>query len=127
LYADESNQYILDQLQDVANERCLQVTGTVVARPDDMINKTMLTGEIDVHIQSVTVLSRAAVLPFAIDSDPKTSEEVRLKYRYLDLRREEVRKTIEKRAQMQHITRNRFTDQGFLEVQTPIFTVSSPE
>jgi aspartyl-tRNA synthetase len=111
LYADESNQTILDQLTDVSQERCLQITGIVKARPTDMINKTMSTGEIDVHIQSVKILSRASVLPFAIDDDPKTSEETRLKYRYLDLRREQIRRNVAIRAQMNHLTRNRFTDQ----------------
>ncbi|MCS6982867.1 MAG: aspartate--tRNA ligase [Candidatus Absconditabacterales bacterium] len=127
LFADESKQDVLDQLKDVANERCLQITGIVVARPTDMINQHMLTGEIEVHIQSVTILSRSKVLPFAIDDDPKTSEEVRMKYRYLDLRRKQILTNIERRAKMNHLTRNWFTEQGFLEVQTPIFTVSSPE
>ena len=72
-------------------------------------------------------MSESKVLPFAIDDDPKTSEENRMKYRYLDLRRDQVKDNIIFRAKMNQFTRNWFSAHDFLEVQTPLFTVSSPE
>ena len=87
----------------------------------------MATGAIELHVTSLEVLSKSKTLPYALIDEPATSEETRMKYRYLDLRRRKVLKNIEFRAKMNHFTRNRFTEQGFLEVQTPLFTVSSPE
>lgn len=75
----------------------------------------------------ITLIGKSKEIPFQIVDDPATSEEQRFKHRYLDLRRKKVLNTVMTRAKMNHITRNRFTDQGFLEVQTPLFTVSSPE
>lgn len=76
---------------------------------------------------SIVRLSQSKILPFAIEDDPKTSEENRMKYRYLDLRRKSVKDNIVFRARMNQFTRNWFSDRGFLEVQTPVFSVSSPE
>ena len=92
-----------------------------------MINKDMPTGKIELIASNVEVLSQSEVLPFPVSAEPNTSEENRMKYRYLDLRRRDVLKNIEFRAKMNNFTRNWFTDQQFLEVQTPICTVSSPE
>jgi aspartyl-tRNA synthetase len=108
-------------------EDCIQVHGTVKARPTDMINTDMITGHIEVDIHDIKILSQSDVLPFPIAADPNTSEENRMKYRYLDLRRRSVLQNMQFRAQMTHFTRNRFTENDFLEVQTPIMTVSSPE
>ena len=118
---------LTNQAANYANEYVIKVTGTVIARPEMMINPDMATGEIEIQATHIELVSESKVLPFAIDDDPKTSEENRMKYRYLDLRRNPVRDNILFRAQMNHVTRNWFTEQGFLEVQTPIFTVSSPE
>lgn len=87
----------------------------------------MPTGEIEVQLESIEILGKAKELPFSIVDDPKTSEETRFKHRYLDLRRRPVLDNVLYRAQMNQFTRNRFSDQGFVEVQTPLFTVSSPE
>ena len=92
-----------------------------------MKNSDMITGDIEIRAMDIELVSESKILPFALEDDPKTSEENRMKYRYLDLRREPVKENIIFRAKMNQFTRNRFSDRDFLEVQTPIFTVSSPE
>lgn len=113
--------------EDCKQEYVLQVEGIVVARPDDMINKDMLTGAIEVHPTAITILSKSKELPFSLGEDPKTSEANRYKHRYLDLRRTAVLDRMLLRSKMNNFTRNWFSKKDFLEVQTPIFSVSSPE
>ena len=113
--------------ESLKNEFVIKVHWSVVARPDNMVNKDMKTWDIEIHATSVEILSKSKELPFNMWEDPKTSEENRFMYRYLDIRRKPVLDNIMFRAQMNHFTRNRFTKEWFLEVQTPIFTVSSPE
>ncbi len=118
---------VQQDLSDIKAEFVLQVTGEVIARPDDMINKEMKTGEIEINPTAIKILSKSKVLPFPIVDDPNTSEENRFKHRFLDLRRRKVLRNVEFRTKMTKFTRDWFTDRDFLEVQTPIFTVSSPE
>lgn len=118
---------LVDQATEYNNEYILKVTGEVISRPESMKNSDMITGEIEIRATDIQLVSESKILPFAIDDDPKTSEENRMKYRYLDLRRNPVRDNIIFRAKMNQFTRNWFSDHDFLEVQTPIFTVSSPE
>lgn len=87
----------------------------------------MATGEIEVIIDSATILSTSEVPPFEISEHTGASEDIRLKYRYLDLRRKSVFDKIAYRAAMNKFTRDWFTSHGFIEVQTPLFTASSPE
>lgn len=108
-------------------EDCVKIVGTVSARPAGQSNDKMPTGEIEVNLTTIEVLGKAKELPFSIIDDPKTSEEIRMKHRYLDLRRRPVLDNVLYRARMNQFTRNRFSDAGFVEVQTPLFTVSSPE
>lgn len=112
---------------EVTHEWVVKVTGEVVARPETMINPDMTTGAIEIIATDLEVLNQSKELPFMITDDPHTSEENRFIHRYLDLRRRPVLNTIEFRAKMNHFVRNWFTEKGFLEVQTPLFTVSSPE
>ena len=114
-------------LHNIKSEYVLQVKWKVVARPDNMINKDMKTWEIEVQPTHIEILSKSDILPFPIIDDPKTSEEQRFKYRFLDLRRRPVLRNLEFRTKMAKFTRDWFTDRWFFEVQTPIFTVSSPE
>lgn len=120
-------QDLVDQVTNYSNEYVLKVTGEVIARPENMKNPDMVTGEVEIRATDIQLVSESKLLPFVIENDPKTSEELRMKYRYLDLRREPVRDNIIFRAKMNQFTRNWFSDRDFLEVQTPIFTVSSPE
>lgn len=120
-------QELVDKAASYSNEYVLKVTGEVIARPENMKNPDMVTGEIEIRATNIELVSESKILPFAIDEDPKTSEENRMKYRYLDLRRNPVKDNIIFRAKMNQFTRNWFSDHDFLEVQTPIFSVSSPE
>lgn len=103
-------QALVDSTADIKQEYVLKITGKVVARPDTMVNPDMTTGQIEIIASSLEVITKAGILPFAIADDPKTSEEVRMKYRYLDLRRSQIKDNVIFRAQMNHFTRNRFTD-----------------
>ena len=120
-------QELVDKAASYNNEYVLKVTGEVILRPESMKNPDMVTWEIEIRATKIELISESKILPFAIDEDPKTSEENRMKYRYLDLRRNPVKDNIIFRAKMNQFTRNWFSDHDFLEVQTPIFTVSSPE
>ena len=117
----------LTESADIKPEYCIKITGTVTARPDGQTNSDMPTGEIELIADSVETLNTCKELPFPIRDEHGSSEEIRFKHRFLDLRRSPVLSNIEFRAKMNHFTRNRFVDADFLEVQTPIFTVSSPE
>lgn len=123
--------HVSAELADIAaslkNEYVVKVNGLVLSRPDNMINENMPTWAIEIIPQSIEILTKAKELPFQIMDDPKTSEEIRYKHRYLDLRRKKILDNITFRAQMNQFTRNWFSDKWFLEVQTPLFTVSSPE
>lgn len=96
-------------------------------RPEGQTNTDMSTGEIELIASDIEILTKCKELPFPIRDEHGSSEEIRFKHRFLDLRRSPVLSNIEFRAKMNHFTRNWFTQQDFLEVQTPLFTVSSPE
>lgn len=115
------------KVETLHHEDCVKITGKVIARPEGQANKNMPTGEIEITLETIEVLGKSKELPFAIIDNPATSEEVRMKHRYLDLRRRPVLDNVLFRAEMNKFTRNRFSDNGFTEVQTPLFTVSSPE
>jgi len=108
-------------------ESVITVTGKVVKRTDETINKDMATGAIEVAIEEITIQSQADMLPLQVNNNADFPEETRLKYRYLDLRREKPHANIILRSQIISSMRRRMTDQGFLEIQTPILTASSPE
>lgn len=127
LHIDPANTAIYALAEQLRSEWVIKITWTVRARPAWQSNSDMLTGEVEVEVEELEILTKAKILPFPIADDPKTSEENRFKHRYLDLRRRKIFENIEFRARMNHFTRNWFTEQAFIEVQTPLFTVSSPE
>ena len=102
-------------------------TGDVVARVGETINNNLATGGIELRIESFELLSAADTLPLQVNSDDDSGEDVRLKYRYLDLRRERIHKNIVLRSNVIASVRRRMWDAGFTEFQTPILTASSPE
>ncbi|MSO42774.1 MAG: aspartate--tRNA ligase [Candidatus Planktophila sp.] len=110
-------------------EWCLLITGEVLARPDGNANTNIPTGEIEVMGDTVVVLSESAALPFPVDSgnDGDISEEVRLKYRYLDLRREKPSANLRLRSKVTSTIRRVMEDEAFLEIETPYLTRSTPE
>ena len=110
-------------------EYCLKIVGEVVKRPDGNENSALPTGEIEVMGDDVTILSESAPLPFPVDSgsDADISEEVRLKYRYLDLRREKPAHNLRLRSKVTSTIRRVMEDLDFLEIETPYLTRSTPE
>jgi aspartyl-tRNA synthetase len=108
-------------------ESVIRVDGEVVARDASVVNANLPTGEIEIRVSAVEVLSEAAELPLPVFGEPDYPEEIRLKHRYLDLRRETLHKNIVLRSRVIQSIRNRMFAQGFNEFQTPILTASSPE
>ena len=108
-------------------ESVVTITGTVLKRSDETINKALPTGHIEVRIEEFHVQSAADTLPLQVNSDEDSGEETRLRYRYLDLRRGRPHANIMLRAQIIQSIRRRMIEQGFTEFQTPILTASSPE
>jgi aspartyl-tRNA synthetase len=108
-------------------ESVVTITGKVVNRPPETVNRKLATGEIELQIAEFTLQSTAEVLPLQVASDEDSGEEVRLRYRFLDLRRDKVHRNIVLRSQVIQSIRRRMIEQGFTEFQTPILTSSSPE
>ncbi len=114
-------------LERMRAESVVTVTGKVVARTEDTINPNLPTGEIELLVEDLVVQSAAEELPLPVFGEPDWSEEVRLKHRYIDLRRESLHKRIVLRSKIIDSLRRRMVDEGFTEYQTPILTASSPE
>ncbi len=115
-------------LEGISKESAICVTGTVIKRDEDTINDRLDTGTVEVEAETITVLGKVREsLPFEIMSSKETKEDLRLKYRFLDLRNREIQKNIILRSQVISYLRNKMTELGFLEIQTPILTSSSPE
>lgn len=111
----------------IRNEYVIEVKGKVVLRDASQFNKNMKTGEIEVLASELTIINEAKNPPFAIDNSVEVSEELRLKYRYLDLRRPVMYDTFKLRSDVTRTIRNFLQTEGFLEVETPILTKSTPE
>lgn len=111
----------------VSNESVIRVTGEVVARTEDTVNPKLPTGAVEVVAAEIEVLSVADPLPMPVNQDAGYPEDIRLRYRYLDLRRAEMQANIMLRAKVIQSIRLRMMEQGFTEFQTPILTASSPE
>jgi aspartyl-tRNA synthetase len=114
-----------DLANSLKNEYVIEVTGKVVERTSK--NPNIETGDIEIEVEKLEVLSTCEELPFPIVDDVNTSEDNRLKYRYLDLRRNKLKKNLFLRNEVLHYLRNKMYDLGFIEVETPILTASSPE
>jgi len=118
----------LDLIAEVRFEWVLQITGLVQKRPKGMENPKMETGEIEVIVQSVRVLNAAKPLPFMVSGEERLPDEnTRLKYRYLDLRRDKMRYNLELRHRMVKFIRDYLDERGFLEIETPILFKTTPE
>ncbi len=115
------------ELEKVRSEWCIRIDGTVKARDADLINPKLPTGEIEVYVRELEVLGAADELPLMVFGDQEYPEETRLRYRYLDLRREAMQQNMTLRSDVVASMRRRMWDQGFREYQTPIITASSPE
>ena len=125
VFFDPDQKTAFDKAFELRNEFCIQIVGTVRARPDSQINKDMATGEVEVFAHGLEIINRSEPLP--LDSNQTNSEEARLKYRYLDLRRPEMADRLKARAKITSFVR-RFMDQhGFLDIETPMLTKATPE
>ena len=113
--------------ESLRNEWVVQVTGTVTARPEGTENPNMATGEVEVSTEQVRVLNESKTPPFYINEESEVDELIRMKYRFLDLRRQSMRDTIIMRHEVVRYIRDFLSDRGFLEVETPILIKSTPE
>ncbi|MES9906134.1 MAG: aspartate--tRNA ligase [Sedimenticola sp.] len=113
--------------EQVRNEYVLRVTGRVRGRPEGTVNSDLPTGEIEILGLGLEVLNQADTPPFQLDEHENVSEEVRLRYRYIDLRRPEMQQRIRLRAEVTRALRNYLDDNGFLDIETPMLTKATPE
>ena len=112
----------------LTKESVIRVKGLIRLRSEETYNPHIKTGEVELFVQELDVLSEAqSILPFEIWRSEKSNEDIRLKYRYLDLRNDKVKQKLKMRHELLHFLRNKMYDLGFMEVQTPILTASSPE
>ncbi|HWK24341.1 MAG TPA: aspartate--tRNA ligase [Ureibacillus sp.] len=111
----------------IRNEYVVEIEGTVILRDESQINPNIESGKIEVIASSITIINEAKTPPFAIDDKLEISEDLRLKYRYLDLRRPAMFNTFKLRSDITRSIRNFLQNEGFLEVETPILTKSTPE
>ncbi|MBN5309081.1 aspartate--tRNA ligase [Serratia marcescens] len=125
VFFDPDEKVAFDKAYDLRNEFCIQIVGTVRARPDSQINKDMATGEVEVFAHALEIINRSEPLP--LDSNQVNSEEARLKYRYLDLRRPEMAERLKARAKITSFVRRFMDSHGFLDIETPMLTKATPE
>lgn len=118
---------LFESVKTLRNEDVVQITGEVIARPDGLVNPDMATGEIEVKAQNLVVLNRSEVVPFLPSAPEVPADELRLKYRYLDLRRAEMQRVLTLRHRIVKTMRDFFDENDFLEVETPILGKSTPE
>ncbi|WP_386689908.1 aspartate--tRNA ligase [Lonepinella sp. MS14437] len=115
----------LEQAASLRNEFCIQIKGEVIARPDNQVNKNMATGEVEILAHELSIYNASDVLP--LDFNQNNTEEQRLKYRYLDLRRPEMAERLKTRAKITSFVRRFMDEQGFLDIETPMLTKATPE
>ncbi len=113
--------------EELRSEYCVKVSGAVQARPGGTINPGLPTGEIEVAVDAIEILTRAETPPFQVDAHTEVDENLRLKYRYIDLRRPEMQAKLKLRHAIISAIRRFFDDEGFVEVETPMLTRATPE
>ncbi|MDG0796418.1 aspartate--tRNA ligase [Pectobacterium punjabense] len=125
VFFDPDRQDAFKLASELRNEFCIQLTGVVRARPESQINKDMATGEVEIFANALTIVNRSEALP--LDSNQTNTEEARLKFRYLDLRRPEMAQRLKTRARITSFVRRFMDDHGFLDIETPMLTKATPE
>lgn len=125
VFFDPDQKTAFDKAFELRNEFCIQIVGTVRARPESQINKEMATGEVEVFAHGLEIINRSEPLP--LDSNQTNTEEARLKYRYLDLRRPEMADRLKTRAKITSFVRRFMDSHGFLDIETPMLTKATPE
>ncbi|KZE43502.1 aspartate--tRNA ligase [Rossellomorea marisflavi] len=127
VFNPDLSQEALELAERIRNEYVISVTGSVVARGEGTVNPNLKTGKIEIHAEDVQIINEAKTPPFMIDDQMEVSEDVRLKYRYVDLRRPAMAETFRMRHNVTTSFRSFLNENGFLDVETPILTKSTPE
>ncbi len=126
-FNDESDRAVFEKAEQLKSEYVIAVVGTVLLRTPENINPDMATGEIEVFVTELRILNDAETTPFYIEENIDTKDALRLKYRYLDLRRPDMQRNMIMRHRVAKLARDYFDQNGFLELETPILTKSTPE
>lgn len=127
VFNPEHNPEVHAKAHDVRSEWVLAIRGVVVKRPEGMTNDNLTTGGIEVMVNELRILNTSPTPPFPLDEDSEVSENLRLKYRYLDMRRPTISRNLVMRHQASHAIRSYLNEQNFLEIETPVLTKSTPE
>src|SRR5690606_10868777 len=127
VFNPEDSKEALEIAESVRSEYVLDVEGTVVAREESTVNNNISTGKIEIKVSDVTIINEAKTPPFMIEDRTDVSEDLRLKYRYLDLRRPAMFETFKMRHNVTKSIRDYLDGEGFLDIETPILTKSTPE
>lgn len=127
VFSPEVAKEVHEQASVLRSEFCIGIQGEVRARPEGMTNAKLSTGEIEVYVTALEIFNASKTPPFAIEDDIDVNEDTRLKYRYLDLRRNVLKNNFILRSQVSQTVRNYLSDNGFLEIETPFLTKSTPE
>ncbi|MFN3551151.1 MAG: amino acid--tRNA ligase-related protein, partial [Endomicrobiia bacterium] len=121
------NKEIFSKAEKLRNEYVIKIKGVVRLRPKGTENPKLYSGKVEVLCTELEILNTSKVLPFEISEYKEVSEELRLKYRYLDIRRKEMFNNLKLRSDLMNVVRNFFVSEGFLEIETPFLTKSTPE
>jgi aspartyl-tRNA synthetase len=127
VFAPQHNETVHAEAHELRSEYVLSITGTVQARPEGMANADMPTGEIEVIVDSFEILNPSEITPFEIEDDVDAHEDLRLRYRYLDLRRPTLQKHLIMRHRVAQIVHRYFDERDFIEIETPVLMKSTPE
>ncbi|WP_456443558.1 aspartate--tRNA ligase [Caldithrix abyssi] len=127
VFNPQTNPRAYETAKHLRNEDVIAVEGIVSERPPEAVNPKMRTGKIEVHVQKLEILNKAKTTPFEINDQIEVSEDIRLKYRYLDLRRPRLQQNLIVRSEVYKIVRNFFYDEKFVEIETPFLMKSTPE
>lgn len=127
VFDPDKNQDLYNVAKSLRMEDVIAVEGNVDPRPEEMVNKSMKTGEIEIEISQLDILNQAETTPFEIDDNIEIHEETKLKYRYLDLRRESLQNNLLTRSKLYKIVRDHLVEHSFVEIETPCLMRSTPE
>ncbi|MBU8905517.1 aspartate--tRNA ligase [Desertibacillus haloalkaliphilus] len=127
VFSPEDSNEALQIADRVRSEYVLDIEGTVVKRDEETVNEKIPTGKVEVRVDKINILNAAKALPFQIEENTDVSEDIRLKYRYLDLRRPEMQETFKLRHRTTKLIRDFLDDESFYEIETPMLTKSTPE
>ena len=124
---EPDDQALFEKSESIRMSFVLEITGSLRRRPEGTVNESLSSGELELVTTEINILSKSQPLPFQLDEHAKVGEEIRLKYRYLDLRRPEMQANLKTRSQVNHVIRNHLIDEGFIEIETPMMARATPE